>query len=57
MTFKDFWQSNKDRYLEIAVLNIKLALNCAAEDAYSAGWDAGSEYLQQENRRTKDGET
>ena len=36
MTFKDFWKSNKDRYLKIAELNVKLAINCAAEDA----WDA-----------------
>ena len=34
MTFEDFWKQNRDRYLKIAEIDIKLALNCAAEDAW-----------------------
>jgi len=36
-SFKNFWLDNKDRYLKIADLNVKLALNIACED----GWEMG----------------
>ena len=39
MTFKEFWSQNKERLLRLSETHIKLALNCAAEDGYSAGWN------------------
>ena len=36
MHFEDFWKKNRERYLKIAELNVKLAINTAAEEA----WDA-----------------
>jgi len=34
MTFEEFWKQNRDRYLKLAEKNVKLAINCAAEEAW-----------------------
>ena len=34
MDFRAFWKQNKARYLEIAKLDVKLALHTACEDAW-----------------------
>ena len=37
MTFKEFWKNNRDRYSALAKLNPMLAINTAAEEAWSQG--------------------
>ena len=34
MTFEEFWKQNRDRYLEISKVNVMLAINTAAEEAW-----------------------
>jgi len=45
--FKNFWLDNKDRYLKIAELNVKLALNIACEDAWEMGEKCGEEEMKE----------
>ena len=48
-SFENFWLDNKDRYLKIADLNVKLALNIACEDA----WEMGEKCVEEEKLNSK----
>lgn len=41
MNFEEFWKNNKERYLKIAELDIKLAINCACKDAWNLAYSEG----------------
>jgi len=46
-SFKNFWLANKDRYLKIADLDVKLALNIACEDGWEMGEKCGEEEMKE----------